>query len=396
MDFFSRLDRLSSLKKTSLCIGLDDPDPYGRKERIFRLIENTARHTLCYKLNPAFYGDSTGEAQIRDIAFYLNSKNIPWIYDGKRGDVPHTNEKYAQIIYDVLQAPAVTLNPLLGLKALQPFRKYGKGIFLLDRTSNEGAEEIQQHTSKVVRKWCRDNSDLGLVVAANREEELEKARGEIGGLFNEGWILAPGVGAQGGVITPHPRTLFSVSRAILHAKDQAATAENLAMQTRVNLRDILRDEGIILKGDFTLSSGAKSDTYVDMRKLCSRPEIFKLITDHAIRAKPKGHLLAVATGGIPIAASISVSTMTPFGYIRQDKKGHGRESKIEGDISKVFPVVIVDDTATSGGSLIRSIQTARTSGYIITSALVLVEREGGGAREALEEIGVTLTSLAEV
>ena len=168
------------------------------------------------------------------------------------------------------------------------------------------------------------------------------------------------------------------------------------MQTRVNLRDILSDEGIILKGDFTLSSGAKSDTYVDMRKLCSRPEIFKIITDHAIRAKPRGHLLAVATGGIPIAASISVSTMTPFGYIREDKKSHGRENKIEGDISRVFPVVIVDDTATSGGSLIRSIQTARSSGYIIISALVLVERKGGGAREALEEMGVTLISLVEI
>lgn len=393
MDFFTRLDRLSSQKKTTLCIGLDDPDPYGRKERIFRLIENTEKHTLCYKLNPAFYGDSTGEVHLRDIAFYLNNKNLPWIYDGKRGDVPHTNEKYAQIIYDVLKAPAVTLNPLLGLKALQPFRKEGKGIFLLDRTSNEGAEEIQQHTSKIVRRWCQDNSDLGLVVAANREDELDKARNDI---LNEGWILAPGVGTQGGVITPYPRTLFSVSRSILHAKNQAETAESLALQTRVNLRDILSDEGIILKGDFTLSSGAKSDTYVDMRKLCSRPEIFKIITDHAIRAKPRGHLLAVATGGIPIAASISVSTMTPFGYIREDKKSHGRENKIEGDISRVFPVVIVDDTATSGGSLIRSIQTARSSGYIITSALVLVERKGGGAREALEEMGVTLISLVEI
>ena len=393
MDFFTRLDRLSSQKKTSLCIGLDDPDPYGRKERIFRLIENTEKHTLCYKLNPAFYGDSTGEVHLRDIAFYLNNKNLPWIYDGKRGDVPHTNEKYAQIIYDVLKAPAVTLNPLLGLKALQPFRKEGKGIFLLDRTSNEGAEEIQQHTSKIVRRWCQDNSDLGLVVAANREGELDKAWNDI---LNEGWILAPGVGTQGGVITPYPRTLFSVSRSILHAKNQAETAESLALQTRVNLRDILSDEGIILKGEFTLSSGAKSDTYVDMRKLCSRPEIFKIITDHAIRAKPRGHLLAVATGGIPIAASISVSTMTPFGYIREDKKSHGRENKIEGDISRVFPVVIVDDTATSGGSLIRSIQTARSSGYIITSALVLVERKGGGAREALEEMGVTLISLVEI
>lgn len=392
MSLFRKLTLLSHEKKTSLCIGLDDPDPYGRKERIFRLIENTEKHTLCYKLNPAFYGDSTGEAQLRDIAFFLNSKNIPWIYDGKRGDVPHTNVKYAQIIYDVLQASAVTLNPLLGLKALTPFRREGKGIFLLDQTSNEGAEEIQQLTSKVVRKWSRDNSDIGVVVAANKTEALKEARAEIG----DKWILSPGVGIQGGVIAPSSNTLFSVSRSILFSKNQAAEAERLAKMTQLDIKDLLMRKGLVLKGDFTLSNGSKSDTYIDLRQLSANPSLYKTVAERAAQIIPRGDVLAVATGGIAIAASICLSNQTPFGYIRQGAKTHGAKNLIEGDISKVFPVVIVDDTATSGASLIKAIKEARSQGYIVSSALVIVERVEGRAREALKDIEVSLTSLVQI
>lgn len=144
--------------------------------------------------------------------------------DGKRGDVPHTATAYAQALLGETQTPwgaveglsadAVTANPLLGRDALQPIvaeaRGRGAGVFVLVRTSNPGAAELQDEShggpplrerlAAIVDDLGRDAagesglSDVGAVVAATRPELMEDLRGRM----PHAVFLLPGIGAQGG------------------------------------------------------------------------------------------------------------------------------------------------------------------------------------------------------
>ena len=79
--------------------------------------------------------------------------------------------------------------------------------------------------------------------------------------------------------------------------------------------------------------------------------------------------------------------------IRKEPKKHGRQNMIEGKtLSKKDKIIIVDDTATSGGSLIKSVQALRAEGLKVFLAVAVVDREEG-ARENLEKLGCRLISL---
>jgi orotidine-5'-phosphate decarboxylase len=146
--------------------------------------------------------------------------------DGKRGDVPHTAAAYAQALLggtvtpwgevEGLGADAVTLNPLLGRDSIEPFlaeaRPRGRGCFLLVRTSNPGAAELQdsddgggcpplhERLARLVDELGADGtgecglSDVGAVVAATEPSLLARLRA----LMPRAVFLLPGVGVQGG------------------------------------------------------------------------------------------------------------------------------------------------------------------------------------------------------
>lgn len=187
------------------------------------------------------------------------------IADGKRGDVPVTARAYAQALvgetpgpYGSVQglgADAFTANPLLGRDALEPLVHAGAGCFILVRTSNPGAAEIQDepHDSPLHERLARmvdelgastvgesGLSDVGAVTGATRPDLLQNLRD----LMPRAIFLLPGVGAQGGsaqdlgpAFAHHPAGgLISASRSIVGAhiqrggepaKAAAAAAEEL-------------------------------------------------------------------------------------------------------------------------------------------------------------------------
>jgi len=134
------------------------------------------------------------------------------LLDGKRGDIGVTAAAYAEALYDALGADAVTANPLLGRDALEPFLDRG-GTFVLVRTSNPGAAELQdamladggtvsERLAEMVDELGAERtgesglSDVGAVVGATVPEQLERLRQ----LMPRAPILLPGVGAQGGTV----------------------------------------------------------------------------------------------------------------------------------------------------------------------------------------------------
>jgi orotate phosphoribosyltransferase len=148
-------------------------------------------------------------------------------------------------------------------------------------------------------------------------------------------------------------------------------------------------------GEFTLSSGARSDYYIDCRTT----------TLHALGAELTGRVFLdlfrqqswqpQAVGGLTMGADpivvatsvISAQAGTPIhGFlVRKSEKAHGMGRRVEGFQEKSARVVIVDDVCTTGGSTIQAIEAAREFGFDIVGAACLVERLEAGGRPAVEK-----------
>ncbi|HFC49558.1 MAG TPA: orotate phosphoribosyltransferase, partial [Thermofilum sp.] len=82
----------------------------------------------------------------------------------------------------------------------------------------------------------------------------------------------------------------------------------------------------------------------------------------------------------------------PLIYVRKERKEHGTKKIIEGDFKPGAKVLVVDDVATTGGSILRAVNALRSAGLVVEHALVVVDRLEG-AEEALSRVGVRLFSL---
>ena len=157
---------------------------------------------------------------------------------------------------------------------------------------------------------------------------------------------------------------------------------------------ILLRRGMLKFGDFLLTSGRRSTIYVDLRPLPSFPEEFREISEELARriGIGDGGICGVAVGGLPLATAVAMLASKPMIYVRRERKEHGTMSRMEGVVSE-REYVVIDDVATTGGSLRRAVEAVREAGAEVEEAWVVVDRLQG-AREALKELGVELRSIA--
>jgi orotate phosphoribosyltransferase len=144
-------------------------------------------------------------------------------------------------------------------------------------------------------------------------------------------------------------------------------------------------------GEFKLSSGAKSDYYIDCRTT----------TLHARGAQLTGQVFLeeirqcgwnpAAIGGLtmgadPIVVAVSVTSGEIHGFlVRKSEKQHGTGQRIEGFHDKGARVVIVDNVCTTGASTVQAIEAAREFGFGIIGVMCMVEREEARGRSAVEK-----------
>jgi orotidine 5'-phosphate decarboxylase subfamily 2 len=256
--FLDKLDKTAQKNNSLLCIGLDidlgkiSQSVLNQEDPICvfnREIINATKDLVCaYKPNIAFYEKHGlyGLSSLISTIEYIKATGVPVILDAKRGDIGNSSAAYAESVFNVYKADAVTVNPFMGKDSVEPFLNYeDKGTFVLCLTSNPGSRDFQREifltVADEVRKWNK-HGNCGLVVGATKPDELKEVRKLAGDMP----ILIPGIGSQGGDLAAAVkygvdkhgnRAIINSSRGIIYA----AKADNFAEASRAAAKK-LRDE----------------------------------------------------------------------------------------------------------------------------------------------------------
>ncbi len=174
------------------------------------------------------------------------------------------------------------------------------------------------------------------------------------------------------------------------------------MTERDELRDIFKERSI-LKGDFTLASGRKSTYYINgkLTTLHSRGLYLsaKLLLERLDGARYDAFAGPTIGADPIIGALLALSAERgeeKLGLlIRKEAKDHGTKNLVEGSCSSGIRVVLLEDVATTGGSLLRAAKAIEEAGGAIARVVTLVDREEG-ATEALAAAGYPFDSLFKV
>ncbi len=468
--FFSHLESRARQIGSLLCVGLDPhpvdlsaPTAAAARDFCLRLIEATADVAAAFKPNAAFFEalGPEGFAVLREVIAAVPD-GVPVILDAKRGDIASTAEAYARAAFETLGADAITLSPYLGHDSLEPFlAKPEQGVFLLCKTSNPGARHLQdllladrrppqrlfERVAELAQSW-NGNDNLGLVVGATHPQALAAVRK----IAPELWILAPGVGAQGGDLEAALAAglradgfglLIPVSRQISRAADPRREAHEIAEGIRTQtlaphcvrcsagvnadkigegdshprslrsprrprsvsstetdslspttaaLADRLLAAGCVRFGQFTLKSGLQSPIYLDLRQIISDPALLAEVGDayiELLHGLRFDRLAALPYAALPIATAISLAGGWPMIYPRKEAKSYGTAAEIEGGFARGERAVVIDDLATTGGSKFDAIEKLAAAGLLIEDVVVLIDRQSGAA-EALAAAGYRL------
>ncbi len=445
--FFTKLRRRIDEIDSLLCVGIDPhpedvpkPDLDSLRDFSLNLIDQTSRSAAAYKPNAAFFeaaGTAGGEA-LREIIAAVPD-GIPVILDVKRGDIGSTAAAYAAAAFDYYGVDAVTLNPYLGSDSIEPFSSRSeRGAFVLCKTSNPGAEEFQDllladHQTKLylqiaeqVARWSKSDN-LGLVIGATQVESMLEVRRRQPKI----WILAPGIGAQGGSLRASVQAgirsdglgmLFPVSRGISRAEDPGSAAESLRLEINTIREAVLADRrsgktengpltdsqqeiarglldlGCIRFGEFQLKSGVQSPFYVDLRKIIHKPDFLTKTAAayQEILANLKyEHIAGLPYAALPIATAVSLLTGKSMIYPRKESKGYGTDQPVEGVYQAGETAVMIDDLITTGGSKMEAVQKLEQKGLEVQDIVVLIDRSRKAGKE-LAERGLTLHSFLSI
>jgi uridine monophosphate synthetase len=276
-----------------------------------------------------------------------------------------------------------------------------------------------EQIARYSRGWG-STEQIGLVVGATQPDGLTIVRENC----PQTWILAPGVGAQGGELeeilqiglrTDGSGMIITVSRAILTATDPREAAIELRdnirlIKTKVksqakavlskksDLVNSLYTTGCIKFGNFTLASGQQSPIYIDLRRIISFPGLFRKVAQayaEIVQGLSFDHIASVPYAALPAGSVVAWELGVSMIYPRKEVKQHGTGQAIEGNFEAGQSAILIEDVITTGVSIISAAEVLRNAGLILRDVVVLVDREQGGL-EAMNNIGLSLYSVLKI
>ena len=266
-----------------VCVGLDTdytylPAAFANRfssvgEALFafnkEIIDATLDVAGCYKVQIAYYEayGMEGLSAYKQTLAYLRSLQAVIIADVKRGDIAKTAEMYAKAHFTGdFECDFMTINPYMGFDSITPFlpfvQEQEKGLFVLIRTSNEGAKDIEylstENNKKVYNvvgeklnllgKEYLGNcgfSSVGGVMGCTHADEAREVRKELDSTF----FLIPGYGAQGGKAEDIALYLRNGNGGVVNASRSILLAYKKSDKGELQFAEASREEAIRMRDD---------------------------------------------------------------------------------------------------------------------------------------------------
>ena len=153
-------------------------------------------------------------------------------------------------------------------------------------------------------------------------------------------------------------------------------------------------EVALLRGEFTLRSGRKSNYYLDKYRFETQPDVLaelgRMLADRV--TVDTDRIAGAELGAVPLAAAAGMAANKPFVFIRNQKKDYGTAKQIEGVLERGETVMIVEDVLTTGGQVLEAVKTLQDAGAKIERIVAVIDRLEG-ARENIERAGLVFESL---
>ena len=451
--FFPTLEARAREANSLLCVGLDPhaadlqipPDASLEQKAVaaekfcVRLIDETHHVAAAFKPNSAFFEALgwRGVAALERVVEHV-PKNVPVLIDAKRGDISTTAEAYAEAAFATPRATAVTVAPYMGWDSVEPFvRDAARGAFVLCKTSNPSSKDFETlpvngpsgdavfvHVARKIAEWNSAKKNVGMVVGATDADAVAKARA----VAPDVWILAPGVGFQGGdleaTVAAGVRVsdglglLLPVSRAVSRAASPKEAAEKLrddinraraaaagsansppkkpraaASSSPSSLAPFQRDFfelalkcGVLKFGKFTLKSGRESPYFFNAGLFNTGGAVHALARCYAEAVVRSGIEFDVVFGpaykGIPLAATVAAELFSahgrdvPYAYNRKEAKDHGEGGVIVGaKIEANTRVLVLDDVITAGTAVRESVELLSKMNAKVAGLVVAIDRQ---------------------
>ena len=173
------------------------------------------------------------------------------------------------------------------------------------------------------------------------------------------------------------------------------------IETREDFLALLKEDAY-KKGDFKLSSGKKSEHYVNCKPVTLQGDALMFISWCMLECLEEDcdAIGGLTLGADPLVAGVAMVSAIEERYldgliVRKEPKGHGTKAWIEGPtLAPGSKVTVLEDVITTGGSAIQAAEKLRDAGYVVENVVAIINRqEGTEADDAMDDADLNLISL---
>ncbi|HEV8603808.1 MAG TPA: orotate phosphoribosyltransferase [Tepidisphaeraceae bacterium] len=150
----------------------------------------------------------------------------------------------------------------------------------------------------------------------------------------------------------------------------------------------------LLRGEFTLRSGRKSNYYLDKYRFETQPDVLEALGEMFAKhvTSDVDRIAGAELGAVALAAATAMASGKPFVIVRNQKKDYGTSKLVEGILERGERVLIVEDVLTTGGQVVEAAKSLEDAGATIAKIVAVIDRLEG-ARQNIEQAGYAFEAL---